>query len=93
VKRRWSGAAADGAHAPPRDLPIDLVDERTDLLRAWELLRTSALHDLLYVALAERRRAQLVTADMALRRQPNRLDRRAGRAPPYLTRSRRQART
>jgi predicted nucleic acid-binding protein len=71
-RRRWSGAAADAAHVLLRDLPMELVDERRDLSRAWELARrydNHAFYDLLYVALAERRRTQLVTADMALRRQ------------------------
>ena len=68
---RWSGAAADDARALLRDLPVRLVDEPRDLERAWDLARRYDAHpiyDLLYVALAERRRTQLITADDALRR-------------------------
>lgn len=67
---RWSGAAADVAHALLRELPVRLVDEPRDLWRAWDLARrydNHPVYDLVYVALAERRRTQLVTADAALR--------------------------
>jgi predicted nucleic acid-binding protein len=67
---RWSGVAADAAGRLLRQLPVRLVDEPRDLDRAWELARrydNHAIYDLLYVALAERRRTQLVTADSALR--------------------------
>lgn len=67
---RWSGAQADAAFQLLRQLPIDLVDEPADLDRAWELSRRFDEHpvyDLVYVALAERLREQLVTADDALR--------------------------
>ncbi len=69
---RWSGAAADASQALLRELPVRLVDEPRDLRRAWDLARRYDNHlicDLLYVALAERRRTQLVTADAALRRR------------------------
>jgi predicted nucleic acid-binding protein len=67
---RWSGAAADSAHALLRDLPVRLVDEPRDLDRAWDLARrydNHPIYDMVYVALAQRRRTQLVTADAALR--------------------------
>jgi predicted nucleic acid-binding protein len=68
---RWSGNAADAAQALLRDLPIRLVDEPRDLSRAWDLARrydNRPIYDLVYVALAERRRTQLVSAEAALRR-------------------------
>lgn len=71
-RRRWSGAAADTAHTLLRDLPVRLVDEPRDLARAWDLARRYDNHpifELLYVALAERRRTQLVTADVRLRQR------------------------
>ena len=69
-RRRWTGAAADVAQALLRQLPVRLVDEPADLDRAWDLARRYDNHpfyDLVYVALAERRRLQLITADTALR--------------------------
>jgi predicted nucleic acid-binding protein len=51
-------------------MPVQLVDEPYDLHRAWELARrydNHPIYDLLYVALAERRQALLITADKALR--------------------------
>jgi predicted nucleic acid-binding protein len=68
--KRWSGVAADRAHALLRELPVELVDEQRDLHRAWELSRrydNHPIYDLVYVALAERRQAQLITADKTLR--------------------------
>lgn len=67
---RWSGAAADTARAVLRELPVRLVDEPRDLDRAWDLARrhdNHGIYDLVYVALAERRRTVLVTADARLR--------------------------
>ena len=67
---RWSGAAADRADALLRGLPIKLGDEPRDLDRAWSLARrydNHPIYDMLYVALAERRQMQLITADSALR--------------------------
>jgi predicted nucleic acid-binding protein len=68
--RRWSGVAADKAHALLRELPVQLIDEPHDLHRAWELARrydNHPIYNLLYVALAERRQSLLITADKALR--------------------------
>lgn len=68
---RWSGLEADRAFALLRELPVRLVDESRDLDRAWDLSRRyddHPIYDMLYVALAERSRTQLVTADAALRR-------------------------
>jgi len=71
-RERWSGGAADTAQRLLRQLPVRLVDEPRDLDRAWDLARrydNHPIYDLLYVALAERRRTQLVTADATLRRR------------------------
>ena len=65
-RRRWSGAAADAAFELLRDLPVRLIDEPRDLARAWDLSRrydNHPVYDMLYVALAERVRTQLITAD------------------------------
>ena len=67
---RWGGAAADAAWVLLRDIPIRLVDGAQDLDRAWDLARRYDAHpiyDMLYVALAERRGTELITADRALR--------------------------
>jgi predicted nucleic acid-binding protein len=69
---RWDGASADQAFALLRELPVQLVDERRDLDRAWALSRRYDEHpvyDMLYVALAERLGDTLVTADEALVRR------------------------
>jgi predicted nucleic acid-binding protein len=71
-RKRWSGAAADRAHTLLGQLPVRLVDEPRDTERAWDLARrydNHPIYDLLYVALAERRRVELITADVALRAQ------------------------
>lgn len=67
---RWAGVAADAGRALLRQLPVRLMDESADLERAWDLARrydNHPIYDMLYVALAERRQMQLVTADVALR--------------------------
>lgn len=67
---RWTGAEADIAHRRLLLLPIQLVDDQRDWDRAWELARrfdNHPIYDLLYVAVAERARGVLVTADRALR--------------------------
>ena len=69
---RWDGAAADTSYELLTSLPVDLLDDRRDLDRAWELSRRYDEHpvyDLVYVALAERLGLQLVTLDDALRRR------------------------
>ena len=71
-RRRWSGAAADTARSLLRQLPVRLVDEPRDLERAWDLARrydNHPIYDLVYVALAERRKMQLITADSGLRQR------------------------
>ncbi|MDQ3708232.1 MAG: type II toxin-antitoxin system VapC family toxin [Actinomycetota bacterium] len=76
-RQRWSGAAADTASSLLHELPVRLVDEPRDLDRAWDLARrydNHPIYDLLYVALAERRHTQLVTADSTLRRRLGELD-------------------
>lgn len=78
---RWSGAAADAAQLLLRDLPVRLLDEPGDLDRAWDLARrydNHPIYDLVYVALAERRRTQLITADAMLRQRLIGLDRLVG---------------
>jgi predicted nucleic acid-binding protein len=67
---RWSGTAADRAFAALRRLPLRLEGGATLTDRAWELARhhDHALVSLLYVALAEQEKTELVTADASLRR-------------------------
>ena len=74
---RWDGEAADNGFRLLRELPVDLLDERADLDRAWELSRRYDEHpvrDLVYVALAERLGEQLMTADGALLKRLTMLD-------------------
>ena len=74
---RWDGASADHAFALLRELPVELLDDRRDLDRAWELSRRYDEHpvyDMVYVALAERLGETLVTADEALMRRLALLD-------------------
>ncbi len=69
-RRRWSGAAADRAQVLAGRLPLEILDDRRDLDRAWELARrfdNHPIYDMVYVALAERRGLRLITADVALR--------------------------
>jgi predicted nucleic acid-binding protein len=71
-RRRWSGAAADTSHGLLLRLPVRLADDQRDLDRAWELARrydNHPIYDMIYVALAERKATELVTADEALRRR------------------------
>ena len=54
-----------------------LADDHRDLDRAWELARrydNHPIYDMIYVALAERRATELVTADEALRRRLTNVD-------------------
>jgi predicted nucleic acid-binding protein len=67
---RWSGAEADRAQERLRVLPVRLVDDRRDLNRAWELSRrydNHPIYDMVYVAVAERTRGVLITADEQFR--------------------------
>jgi len=69
-RQRWSGAQADAAFAEVRRLPVRIVDQPSDIDRAWELARRfdeHPLYDLIYVAVAERVGDVLITADDDLR--------------------------
>jgi len=69
---RWSGVAADRSHALLRRLPLRIADEPTDFVRAWDLARhydNHPFYDLIYVALAERKRMSFVTLDLKLKRR------------------------
>lgn len=69
-RQRWSGAEADEAFLRLSELPVHLTDNRRDLRRAWDLSRrydNHPVHDMLYVATAERTGRQLITADRQLR--------------------------
>jgi len=71
-RKRWSGAAADASHTLLLQLPVRIADDYRDLVRAWELARrydNHPLYDMVYVALAERTRTELITGDEALRRR------------------------
>lgn len=75
-RRRWTGAAADDSYALLRRLPVRVVDTPADLDRAWDLARRyddHPVYDMIYVAVAERVRTTLITADEALRRRLHRL--------------------
>ncbi len=66
---RWSGAEADAAHGALTTLPVALLDEPADSGRAYELSRRHdehPLYDMVYLALAQRLPARLVTADLRL---------------------------
>jgi len=66
---RWSGAEADAAHAALTTLPVALLDEPADSGRAYELSRRHdehPLYDMVFLALAQRLPARLVTADLRL---------------------------
>lgn len=69
-RHRWTGAEADRSHSRLRELPLRLIDDSRDLGRAWDLARrydNHPVYDMLYVAVAERTRSVLVTADDGLR--------------------------
>ena len=68
--RRWSGAQTDASFALLRQMPVKLADTPADLGRAYELARRyddHPIYDMLYVALSERPKIQLITADADLR--------------------------
>lgn len=69
---RWTGAETDRSFELLRSLPVKAVDDQRDLERAWDLSRRyddHPIYDMLYVALAQRTRAVLVTADDGLRKR------------------------
>jgi predicted nucleic acid-binding protein len=69
-RRRWTGAKADAAFVLVQQLPVKLVDTAGDLDRAYELARRyddHPIYDMLYVAVSERLKTQLITADDDLR--------------------------
>ncbi len=71
-RQRWSGAEADSAFRRLRELPVRLVDDGRDLRRAWDLSRrydNHPIYDMIYVAVAERTRTLLITADRELRKR------------------------
>ncbi len=67
---RWDGAAADAASVELDRLPVRSADTHADRERAFELARRYdnwPVYDMVYVALAERLRTELYTADGRLR--------------------------
>jgi predicted nucleic acid-binding protein len=69
-RRRWTGANADTSFVLVQQLPVKLVDTPGDLDRAYELARRHddhSIYDMLYVAVSERLKTQLITADADLR--------------------------
>jgi len=68
----WSGEDADAAAARLLRVPVTPLDGESDRARAWELARRYdnwPVHDMVYVALAERLGEQFVTADEKLARR------------------------
>ena len=69
-RSRWSGADADAAYARLERIPLRRADSARDQARAFELARRYdnwPVYDMVYVALAERLGAELLTADQRLR--------------------------
>ena len=69
-RRRWTGVEADEAFLRMQTLPVRRVDTAADLDSAYDLARRYDAHpiyDMLYVAVAQRMRTTLVTADERLR--------------------------
>jgi predicted nucleic acid-binding protein len=69
---RWTGAEADRAFEDLCNLPVAVVDDVRDLDHAWDLSRRyddHPIYDMLYIALAQRTRSILITADDGLRRR------------------------
>ena len=63
---RWDGAAADAAAASLSRVPIRIADLPEDRERAFELARRYdnwPVHDMVYIALAERLGTEFYTAD------------------------------
>lgn len=74
---RWDGVLADQAEANLADLPVEIIDDARDGARAWELARrydNHPVYDMVYVALAERLAARLLTQDQRLLRRLAGLD-------------------
>jgi predicted nucleic acid-binding protein len=68
-RERWTGAQADAAFGALLRLPVQLLDTRADVARAYELSRRydeHPLYDMVYVAMTERLNDRLVTADRRL---------------------------
>ncbi len=68
-RRRWTGAAADGAYGLLTRLPVQTVSDRRHLDRAWEMSRrydNHPVYDMLYAATAEAAGTVLFTADQTL---------------------------
>lgn len=71
-RQRWDGQEADAAASLIATVPMTLHDDARDRHRAWELARrydNHPVYDMLYVALAERFGAPLVTVDGKLCRR------------------------
>jgi predicted nucleic acid-binding protein len=69
---RWDGVGADDAFRRLRALPLQLVNDPRDLVRAWELSRRHENHpvyDMVYVAVAERLNVEFITDDRRLLRR------------------------
>jgi predicted nucleic acid-binding protein len=67
---RWNGEAADSAFARLTGIPLVIADTSADWQRAFELARRYdnwPVHDMVYVALAERLGTEFYTADDRLR--------------------------
>jgi predicted nucleic acid-binding protein len=76
---RWSAEDADTGFALLRRMPVTYDDDAVDIDRAWDLARRfdeHPIHDMIYVALADRTGEVLITADDRLRarlRRPGRV--------------------
>ena len=76
-RRRWDGADADRAARKLARFPIAIADDERDVNRAWELARrydNHPIYDMVYIALAERLGARLLTQDERLLRRVADLD-------------------
>lgn len=76
-RRRWDGAAADEAARRLAQIPVTITDDERDAARAWELARrydNHPIYDMVYLAMAERLGAVLLTQDERLRGRLAHLD-------------------
>lgn len=74
---RWEGATADEAARKLARIPVTISDDARDAARAWELSRrydNHPIYDMVYVAMAERLGALLLTRDERLRGRLAHLD-------------------